>query len=153
MSCLALPVAGRPTRRARRSSAAVDSGMSERSSLLSGVGLAFLARRLACADDANEFLAMFQPPLRVNYDENSARERRTEALGALLRVRVLGIFPIECIGVDENRCGFFKRDTVFLEVVEGLVGVPREHICVYTLIGRDCKWGEEQMHRRQIFGG
>jgi hypothetical protein len=55
---------------------------------------------------------------------------------------VLGIVPIECVWVDENRCGFFKRDTVFLEVVEGLVGVPREHICVYTLIGRDCKWGK-----------
>jgi hypothetical protein len=45
--------------RARRSSAAVDSGMSERSSWLSGIGLAFFARRLACADKANELLAMF----------------------------------------------------------------------------------------------
>ena len=54
-------------------------------------------------------------------------------------VGALGIVPIECVGVDENRRGFFKRNTVFLEVGQSLVGVPREHICVYTLIGRDCK--------------
>ena len=40
-------VAGRPARRARRSSAAVDSGMSERLILLSGIGLGLFARRLA----------------------------------------------------------------------------------------------------------
>ena len=107
--------------------------------MLSGIGLAFLASRLACANDTNEFLAMFWSPLRVHHDKNSARERRAEALRALLRVGVLGIVPIERVGVDENRRGFFKRDTVFLEVGQSLVGVPREHICVYTLIGRDCK--------------
>ena len=47
MSYLALPEAGRPTLRARRSSALVDSGMSEKSSLLSGIGLALFACRLA----------------------------------------------------------------------------------------------------------
>lgn len=52
---------------------------------------------------------------------------------------MLGIVPIERVGVDEDRRGFFKRDTVFLEVVQSLVGIPREHIFVYTLIRRDCK--------------
>src|SRR5258708_35485294 len=58
MSCLAFPDEGRPTLRARRSSTSVDSGMPERSSLLSGIGLAFFAGRLAGADDANDFLGM-----------------------------------------------------------------------------------------------
>jgi hypothetical protein len=65
MSCLAFPETGRPTLRARRSSAVVDSGMSEKSSLLSGVGLAFFAGRLARADDANDFLGIFHSPRRV----------------------------------------------------------------------------------------
>lgn len=56
---------------------------------------------------------------------------------------MLGIVPIEGVGIGENGGGFSKRDTVFLEVVEGLAGVPREHIYVYTLIGRDCKGAGE----------
>src|SRR5712692_7312053 len=69
MSCLAFPEAGRPTLRARRSSASVDSGMSEKSSLLSGIGLAFFAGRLARADDANDFLGMVHLSGRVNEKE------------------------------------------------------------------------------------
>src|SRR5229473_8619219 len=65
MSCFAFPEAGRPTLRARRSSAAVDSGMSERSSLLSGIGLALFAGRLARADDANDFLGIVHLGRRV----------------------------------------------------------------------------------------
>ncbi len=65
MSCLAFPEAGRPTLRARRSSASVDSGMSEKSSLLSGIGLAFFAGRLARADDANDFLGIVHLGRRV----------------------------------------------------------------------------------------
>src|SRR6266478_1535474 len=65
MSCLALPEAGRPTLRARRSSASVDWGMSERSSLLSGIGSAFFAGRLARADDANDFLGIVHLGRRV----------------------------------------------------------------------------------------
>ena len=68
ISCLAFPVAGRPTLRARRSSASVDSGMSERLSVLSGIGLALFAGRLARADDANDFLGIFQPPGSVDND-------------------------------------------------------------------------------------
>ena len=48
MSSLACGDFGRPTRRARLNSAPVDAGMSEKSSRLSGVGL-------ARADDANRF--------------------------------------------------------------------------------------------------
>ncbi len=46
MNCLASPVFGRPTRTARFSSAAVDSGMSEKSIRLSGICLALFAARL-----------------------------------------------------------------------------------------------------------
>jgi len=69
MSCFALPEAGRPTLRARRSSAVVDLGMSEKSSLLSGIGLAFFAGRLARADDADDFLAIGHLSGRVNERE------------------------------------------------------------------------------------
>ena len=69
MSRFAFPETGRPTRRALRSSAPVDSGMSERSSLLSGIGLAFFAGRLARVDDANDFLGMVYLSGRVNEKE------------------------------------------------------------------------------------
>jgi hypothetical protein len=74
MSCLALPEAGRPTLRARRSSAVVDSGMSERSSLLSGIGLTLFARRLTRANDADDFLGIVHLSERVTDDENAAGE-------------------------------------------------------------------------------
>src|SRR5229473_3418165 len=92
MSCLAFPEAGRPTLRARRSSASVDSGMSERSSLLSGIGLALFASRLARADDANDFLGIFYPPGRVNDDQDPAGDRSSQTHGANFRVRLLRAF-------------------------------------------------------------
>ena len=55
MSCLAWGDLGRPTRRARLSSASVDSGMSEKSIPASGIGLALFAARRARADDADRF--------------------------------------------------------------------------------------------------
>ena len=66
------------------------------------------------------------------------------------RAGALGVIPIECVGMDENGCGFCKRATVFLEVVEGLAGVPREHICVYTLISGD--WKEPRRSRDNTRG-
>src|SRR5690242_19513415 len=90
ISCLALPLAGRPTRWARRSSWSVDSGISERSRRLSGIGFAFLARRLACADDANRFFAIFQPPERVRDDQDSSAERRSETFRPPLELGMLG---------------------------------------------------------------
>jgi hypothetical protein len=139
MSCLAFPEMGRPTLRARRSSAVVDSGMSEKSSLLSGIGLAFFAGRLARADDANDFLPIFHPPGRVTDDQNPASDRSSQALEANLSVGVLGIVPVEDLGVPENGGGFLERHAVLLQVAQGLPGVPREHISVYTLIQRECK--------------
>src|SRR6266478_5033217 len=52
-------VAGRPTRRAWRSCSSVASGISVRSSRLSGMCLAFFARRLARADDTDGFFSFF----------------------------------------------------------------------------------------------
>jgi len=126
MSCLALPEAGRPTLRARRNSAVVDSGMSERSSLLSGIGLAFFAGRLAGADDADDFLGIAYLPWRVNDDENPANDRSSKALGANFRVGMLGIVPVERLGVAENGGSFLERHAVLLQVAQGLPGVPRE---------------------------
>src|SRR5437764_10013088 len=108
MSCLAFPVAGRPTLRARRSSASVDSGMSERSSLLSGIGPAFFARRLTRADDANDFFGMVYLSGRVTDDQNPASERGSQSLETSLGVRVLGIVPVERIGVAENGGGLLE---------------------------------------------
>jgi hypothetical protein len=62
LSYFVLPVFGRPTRRALRNSESVDSGMSEKSMLLSGVCLPLFAARFARANDANRFRAIFQSP-------------------------------------------------------------------------------------------
>src|SRR2546425_9725867 len=67
MSCLAWPLLGRPTRRARRSCSSVNSGISEKSIWLSGIGFPLFVARLPRADDANAFRAMFQPPERVDH--------------------------------------------------------------------------------------
>src|SRR5437763_14848783 len=47
------------SRRARRHSLSVASGISERSIRLSGIGLAFFSRRLSLADDAVAFFIIF----------------------------------------------------------------------------------------------
>src|SRR5713226_4340598 len=62
INCLAFPVTGRPTRRARRSCSSVASGISERSSRLSGICLALFARALARADDADRFFVISRVP-------------------------------------------------------------------------------------------
>src|SRR6266446_92940 len=54
---------------------------------------------------------------------------------------MLRIVPIQGVGVAKNGGSFLERDAVLLPVAQGLPGVPREHICVYTLIGRGCKEG------------
>ena len=66
ISCFAFPVFGLPTRLAPRSSASVDSGISEKSIRLSGIGFAFFPARLPRTDDANCFRAIFQSPQRVH---------------------------------------------------------------------------------------
>ena len=57
---IAIPLAGLPTRRARRSSSSVDSGMSEKSFCGSGICLTFLAARLPSTDDPDHSLAHSQ---------------------------------------------------------------------------------------------
>src|SRR5260370_33486956 len=113
--------------------------MLERSSLLSGIGLAFFAGRLTGADDANDFLGIVHLSGRVNDDQNPASDRRSQALGANFSIGVLGIVPVERIGVGEDGGGLFERHAVLRQVAQGFPGGPREHIPVYTLIRGGCK--------------
>jgi len=151
MSCLALPLAGRPTRRARRSSSSVDSGMSEKSSRLSGIGPALFARRLSRADDANRFFAILQPPQRVRNYQDSSSNGSSHTFRAPLELGVLGVVPIQSFRVAENGSGFFERHAVLLEVAQGFSGIPREHITVYTLIWPG--WEAISLSRAQLVGG
>src|SRR5437899_2218200 len=59
----------------------------------------------------------------------------------LVGLGVLVIVPVERVGVSENGGSLLERDAVLFQVAQGLPGVPREHITVYTLIRRGCKWG------------
>src|SRR6185312_4079680 len=61
ISCFAIPLDGLPTRRARRSSSAVDSGMSEKSICESAIGLAFPPARRPRADDPECFFFISHP--------------------------------------------------------------------------------------------
>jgi len=137
MSCLALPVVGRPTRRARRSSASVDSGISEKSTLLSGVSLPLFPARFARADDANRFRAILQPPQCIYDQKHAAARRKSQTLPSLLRRGMFKIFPIERLGIAENRRRFLEWNTMLFVVLQGLASIPGEHIYVYTLITFD----------------
>jgi len=48
--------------------------------------------------------------------------------------RVLRIVPIQPVGIAKDCGRFLKRDTMFLEVGNGLWDVPCKHIHVYTLM-------------------
>ena len=71
ISCLAMPLAGRPTRRMRCNSASVASGMSEKSICESGIGLTFFSTRLPCADDPDGFF--FTVRLRIVFTTKRIR--------------------------------------------------------------------------------
>jgi hypothetical protein len=73
--------------------------------LLSGIGLAFFAGRLARADDSNDFLGIFHPPGRVNDEQNPASDRGSQPLVANFSVGVLGIVLVERFRVTENSSG------------------------------------------------
>src|SRR5215472_5367535 len=137
MSCLALPVVGRPTRRARRNSASDASGISERSMRLSGIGFALFARRAARADDANSFFAIFKPPQGVRDGQDPSGKGSSKTSRPPLGLGMLRVVPIQSFRVAENRGGLFKRHAMLLEVAQGFAGIPREHIIVYTLIRAD----------------
>src|SRR5258707_10675630 len=134
MSCLALPVFGRPTRRARRNSASVESGISEKSMRLLSVCLAFFTARFARADGANRFRAILSPPQCIYDQENPAARGKSQALPASFRCDVFEILPIESLRIAENGGCFFKWNSMLLIVLQGLADIPGEHIYVYTLI-------------------
>jgi hypothetical protein len=134
MSCLALPVLGRPTRRARLSSASVDCGISEKSMRRSEICLAFFAAGLARADDANGFFAMIDIPHSIDNYQDAARGREPQPLTTHLSIGVIRIGPVERVRIAEYCRSFFERDTVLREIRDSFRGIPREHITVYTLI-------------------
>src|SRR2546425_2115876 len=134
MSCLAWPVLGRPTRRARLSCSSVNSGISEKSIWLSGIGFPLFAARLPRADDANAFLAMFQPPERVDHRKHPPSGGDPEPLRATLGQRMFNVFPIQTFRIAEHRSCFFKSDAMLFVIADRLLRLPREHFIVYTLI-------------------
>jgi hypothetical protein len=43
------------------------------------------------------------------------------------------VFPIQTVRIGKDRRSFFKRDAMLFAIPQGFLGVPREHIIVYTL--------------------
>jgi hypothetical protein len=134
MSCLAFPVLGRPTRRARLSSSSVDCGISEKSMRRSEIRLALFTTGLARVDDADCFFAMFDIPHGIDNYQDAALRRGSQPFTAQLSIRVFRISPIESVWVAEYCLSLFERDSVFRKVRNSFRRVPREHIIVYTLI-------------------
>jgi hypothetical protein len=118
INCLAKPLAGRPTRRARRSSSSVASGMSEKSICESGICLTFFPTRLTSADDPDRFLFML-PPYRVHHQQQPFVHRQAQSFEPRLLMRVGSLF---------------EWHPMFLKIGNGLGGIPIEHVSVYTLI-------------------
>src|ERR1700692_467624 len=108
MSCLAFPVLGRPTRRARLSSLSVDSGRSEKSIRSSCVGFTFLRARTARGDDTKRFFAILQSPVGINQNDDAALSGDSQSLEPVLPVGVFQIFPLEGIGIGKNRGRFLE---------------------------------------------
>jgi hypothetical protein len=44
------------------------------------------------------------------------------------------VLPVQAVWIGKDRRSFFKRDAMLLTIPDGFLGVPREHIIVYTLI-------------------
>jgi hypothetical protein len=140
INCFGLPVAGLLTRRARLSSASVDFRISEKSIRLSGVGLAFFLARFTSTDESNRFCAILQSPQGIDYEQHSARDRQSEPLGSLLCFGMLRIFPIERIGIAEDRGHFFEGDAMLPTMKKRLLHVPREHVYVYARMGESSQF-------------
>ena len=124
------------TRRARFNSSGVDSGMSEKSMRLSGIGSALLAARLAGADNADRFRAIFRPPQSVDQNEYSTAKGAAQPLLAALRFGMHGVFPLQSVRIGEHGRRFFKRDAVLVQIGKGFARIPSKHIYVYTLTQR-----------------
>ena len=136
MSCFAIPLDGRPTRRARRSSSSVDSGMSEKSICESDIGLTFPLARRPRADDSDFFFFIVHPSHRVHDKQEPLARREAKSLEPAFAVRMGDIVPVKPVGIAKDCGRFFKWDAVFLEIGNGLRDVPRKHETVYTVIRR-----------------
>ena len=134
MSCFAMPLDGRPTRRAARSSSSVDSGMSEKSICESGIGLTFPPARRPRADDSEFFFFMIHPPYRIHDEQQPLAHREAKPLEPLFLMRMGDIVPVEPVGIAEHSGRLFEWDAVFLKVGNRLRDVPRKHATVYTVI-------------------
>jgi hypothetical protein len=102
ISCFACPDFGRPTRRARFSSAPVDSGISEKSIRSSCVSLALFRTRPARGDDTKRFFAIFHSPIGINQNDDAAFKRNSQSPKSILIMRVFQVFPFEAIGIGKN---------------------------------------------------
>lgn len=84
ISCFAIPLDGLPTRRARRSSPVLDSGISEKSICESGIGLAFPPTRRPRTDDSECFFLMSHPPYGIHNEHNPFAHRLPESFESTL---------------------------------------------------------------------
>jgi hypothetical protein len=133
MSCFAFPDFGRPTRRERFSSSPVDSGRSEKSIRSSCVSFALFRARAARGDDTKRFFAIFQSPVGINQNDDTALNRDPQPLKSILTMGVFHIFPFECIGIGKNGGRFLERDAMLLKIPGGFPGIPGEHnLCIYN---------------------
>ena len=46
------------------------------------------------------------------------------------------VLPVQAVRIGKDSRRFFKRDAMLLTILRGFLGIPREHITVYTLIAR-----------------
>jgi len=127
INCLAFPVLGRPTRRARFNSSFVDSGRSEKSICLFCIGFPFFRARAARSDDAKRFFAILQSPVRINQNDNAALCGHSESLEPVLVVGVLQVFPLEAFRIGKNCGRFLERNVMLFQVPGCFSSVPNEH--------------------------
>lgn len=135
ISCFAIPLDGRPTRRARRSSSGVESGISEKSICASGIGLAFPPTRRPRADDSERFFFIFYPSYGIHHEHQSFAHRLTKSFESVLLVGVCKVVPVKPVDIAKDRCRFFKRHAMLFKIGDRLHKVPSKHQTVYTVIG------------------
>lgn len=75
---------------------------------------------------------MDSPPYRIYDQQYAAGDRSPESLEPVFVQGVREIGPVQTIRITKDRRRLLERDTVLLEVPDGLSDVPREHIIVYT---------------------
>jgi hypothetical protein len=137
MSCLALPVFGRPTRRARRNSASVDSGMSEYN-LCGYWAYAWRPLRLALHALMMQIVSVSFFNLRNAYTIKRTRPPRENPR------RFHRCSAATCSRSSQSRASESPKTVAASstglhasQVLQGLARVPGEHIYAYTLINID----------------